>query len=550
MLLLCFVRVVRVGVVYLLLLLLLLCVGTSSYAEGLEEVNYCSLPNATFECISGGCPSGCISSSYYCANITETANNVTNTDGLECVHYKLFLGDMGRDIGMIVVLFFCLALSSAGGIGGGGIIVPMLAVIAVFPPYYSIPLSSTAIVGGSIMQVFFQIRRRHPLPGAKHRRLPDFDTILLLLPMTLAGSVVGVLANSVSPDWLILTIVVLVLTFTTYKTARKGFQLKKKKLELMRASPTPSDTTSIHSTISDDTMLEDKEDSDKDSNEGDSNDHSHSQSHTSYDMTNVLEREMGQMGQKTANKNVRTEKEMVAALQKIHKREAAMPWVPIMITLVELVGVVVFSLLRGGKGQSLANVECGDGGYWGFQAATFVFLVLMTYVGFVYVKKNHTLKIAASYQFVDGDVNYIERGILKYLFAAFIAGLLAGFLGIGGGMVLAPLLLQIGMHPLVSSGTTAYMTLFAAAGSFTQFVILNRVPLYYGIALVVVAIFGSSLGQIVLHMYVKKTGNVYVIAFILAIIIGASAILLLVSGVLGLLEAYDNGESFGFKALC
>ena len=94
------------------------------------------------------------------------------------------------------------------------------------------------------------------------------------------------------------------------------------------------------------------------------------------------------------------------------------------------------------------------------------------------------------------------------------------------------------------------MTLFAAAGSFTQFVILGRVPWRYGVALFTLSLFGSATGQVALYSYVKRTGNVFVIAFILAVIIGLACVLLLITGTLSLLDAYHQGESFGFNDLC
>lgn len=47
--------------------------------------------------------------------------------------------------------------------------------------------------------------------------------------------------------------------------------------------------------------------------------------------------------------------------------------------------------------------------------------------------------------------------------AAIVAGILAGFLGIGGGMVIGPLMLQFGMLPLVRS-SAEHVT--AAVGAF------------------------------------------------------------------------------------
>ena len=63
----------------------------------------------------------------------------------------------GNDIGLCIVLFIVLALASATGIGGGGLLIPMMMVISTFPTYYSVPLSVTSIVGGSITRFLLQV---------------------------------------------------------------------------------------------------------------------------------------------------------------------------------------------------------------------------------------------------------------------------------------------------------------------------------------------------------------------------------------------------------
>ena len=102
----------------------------------------------------------------------------------------------------------------------------------------------------------------------------------------------------------------------------------------------------------------------------------------------------------------------------------------------------------------------------------------------------------------------------------------------------------------VSAATTAYMTLFSAAASFTQFVLLDRVPFDYGLILCGLACIASVCGQIALYTYVRRTGNTSIIAFILAAAIGTANVMLLVSGVIEVKGDYDEGKSFGFNSLC
>ena len=75
------------------------------------------------------------------------------------------------------------------------------------------------------------------------------------------------------------------------------------------------------------------------------------------------------------------------------------------------------------------------------------------------------------FQNLEGDLNWDMRTALLLPIPFFFAGLLASLLGIGGGMVIGPLLLEINLHPTVSSATTAAMTLFTASSATIQFLV-------------------------------------------------------------------------------
>ena len=75
---------------------------------------------------------------------------------LECDHKKL-IPLKYNDFLMFLILFVVLALSSAAGIGGGGLIIPLMLITNQLQPFYSVPLSVTSIVGGSIVRFLVQV---------------------------------------------------------------------------------------------------------------------------------------------------------------------------------------------------------------------------------------------------------------------------------------------------------------------------------------------------------------------------------------------------------
>ena len=58
---------------------------------------------------------------------------------------------------------------------------------------------------------------------------------------------------------------------------------------------------------------------------------------------------------------------------------------------------------------------------------------------------------------------------------------MAGLIGIGGGMVLGPLMLILGIHPSVSSATTATLIVLTSSSVSVIFVISRLVPWSYAV---------------------------------------------------------------------
>jgi hypothetical protein len=59
--------------------------------------------------------------------------------------------------------------------------------------------------------------------------------------------------------------------------------------------------------------------------------------------------------------------------------------------------------------------------------------------------REHQEKVIAGYSFHPNDVIYTTRVVIIYPILGVLAGCAAGFLGIGAGMVVAPIMLEIGV---------------------------------------------------------------------------------------------------------
>mmetsp|Transcript_43583 Transcript_43583/g.51323 ORF Transcript_43583/g.51323 Transcript_43583/m.51323 type:complete len:149 (+) Transcript_43583:771-1217(+) len=128
--------------------------------------------------------------------------------------------------------------------------------------------------------------------------------------------------------------------------------------------------------------------------------------------------------------------------------------------------LILISLLRGASGMtSIVGVTpCSP---WDFTllVLSIVFLVVITAINILLVKREYTVKIKNGYQLVDGDLSWTPKLITKFLFSAFGAGFVASVVGLGGGVIFNPLLLSFKVPPSVSSATGMYMIMFSTLSS-------------------------------------------------------------------------------------
>jgi len=123
------------------------------------------------------------------------------------------------DFATFCVASILIAVAAGGGIGGGGVLVPTYIFVLQFPTKYAVPLSNCTILGSSISNLILNINKKHPLAD---RPLIDWDIMLMMEPLTIAGALVGTYIHHVSPPWLISILLDILLTLTAIRTLKKG----------------------------------------------------------------------------------------------------------------------------------------------------------------------------------------------------------------------------------------------------------------------------------------------------------------------------------------
>ncbi|AYV84460.1 MAG: hypothetical protein Hyperionvirus26_15 [Hyperionvirus sp.] len=126
---------------------------------------------------------------------------------------------------------------------------------------------------------------------------------------------------------------------------------------------------------------------------------------------------------------------------------------------------------------------------------------------------------------VDGELVWNGSLLSKYIVVSFCVGILSSFLGLGGGILINPFFIAIGMAPLGASHTTPYIAFYSSLISSIQYIYYgNQILPYYGILFFFEAIVGTLIGIYIL----ERIQNFKIILVVLGIILIVSIVLLII----------------------
>lgn len=260
--------------------------------------------------------------------------------------------------------------------------------------------------------MFFQTHPEDP-----NRPLIDYDAALVFEPCTLLGTTVGVLCNITFPEWLTVALLIIILSVTTVRTGQKGYQVMKKELSA---------------------IFKKKEEPKK------KEEAKNQQAENEEEKKLLLEpAPIDESPRPEDNASIQSINDM-ETLKQIVKEERRTPIGKFLILVACWVIILGLSLLRGGHGAaSIIGIQPCSGAYWGIFAISFPIIMSITASVAIYLLWRHKLKTRLGYNFKKGDIVWTVKTVLLYPFYCWIAGIMAALLGIGGGMIKGPLLLEL-----------------------------------------------------------------------------------------------------------
>ncbi|KAI3992675.1 hypothetical protein MKX01_007997 [Papaver californicum] len=355
------------------------------------------------------------------------------------------------------------AFGSVGGVGGGGIFVPMLTLIVGFDAKSAAPVSKCMIMGAAASTVYYNLKRRHPTIDMP---IIDYNLALLIQPTLMLGISIGVVLSVIFADWMVTLLLIIVFVGTSTMAFFKGVEKWKKETILIKEAATRLELNGSQEAL----------------------------------LKTPLLSSPSLFGQKMMNVPAEDEEE-VPILENVQWRELGL-----------LVFVwVAFLVLQIAKN----NTETCSMWYWILNLLQIPVSVGVTLYEAISLYKGNT---AIASKGAEG-MNLKVRQLIAYCFFGVLAGMVGGLLGLGGGFILGPLFLELGIP--------------------AQVPIMNLVFVLH-----------LFLGQHLVRKLINFLGRTSLIIFILAFTIFLSAIFLGGTGIANIFVKLHQKEYMGFHNLC
>ena len=130
----------------------------------------------------------------------------------------------------------------------------------------------------------------------------------------------------------------------------------------------------------------------------------------------------------------------------------------------------------------------------------------------------------------------IEINLLIVLFFGFIVGFMSGLFGVGGGFLMTPLLIFMGIPPATAVGTESVQILGSSVSGAMAHGLKKNIDYEIGAFLLVGGIFGSTLGVILFNFF-KESGNIdLIIKFLYILFLAIIGILMLIESSISLVK--------------
>eukprot|EP01022_Parablepharisma_sp_SALTPOND_P020941 TRINITY_DN3943_c0_g1_i3.p1 TRINITY_DN3943_c0_g1~~TRINITY_DN3943_c0_g1_i3.p1 ORF type:complete len:421 (-),score=-10.77 TRINITY_DN3943_c0_g1_i3:190-1452(-) len=367
--------------------------------------------------------------------------------------------------------FFLITLAvifgNAAGVGGAGIIVPVLLLVFSFDLFQAAALSNFMIFLGFLIRYAYSVKSRHP---HKNKPLIDYDTVCLMTPAALFGTKIGIIIHNTFPRPILLILLTIVLLYLACRMFIQGRKLSKRVQESKRTDSKPV-------------------------------------------VVQITE---------ANNSNSRNKQEIDAIIKNEARSIPPKQAIPILI----LFGLLILSMLiEGSKGlPSVFGFKVCSSEFWAsILSFGFCCFLVTLFIGRDCISRYNTKKLLLPAQAVD-EVQWTPGKITLYSAYGLLAGILSATFGLGGGMILSPVLVHLKLLPEVVSATSGLFVLLTTAASSSLLIAGGHWPVYYGLLTGALSVVGAFVSIYLVAGMIRKHNRQYITLYIIAGVILASGI--------------------------
>ncbi|KAK3033789.1 hypothetical protein RJ639_034360, partial [Escallonia herrerae] len=394
-----------------------------------------------------------------------------------------------------IIGFLGAAFGSVGGVGGGGIFVPMLTLIIGFDSKSATAISKCMIMGAAASTVYYNLKLRHPTLDMP---IIDYDLALLIQPMLMLGISIGVAFNVIFADWMVTVLLIILFIGTSTKAFFRGVETWNKETIMKKVVEAAQ---RLEANASGNEEAEYK----------------------------LLP---GGPSNGTGNGTNNSAEPEVSVLDNVCWKEF---------------GLLVFVWVAFLALQIIKNyTSTCSAAYW-------VVNLLQVPVSFG-VSGYEAISLYKGKRVISSkgthDSNLRVHQLILYCSCGVLAGMVGGLLGLGGGFIMGPLFLELGVPPQVSSATATFAMMFSSSMSVVEYYLIKRFPVPYALYFLAWATVAALIGQHVVRRLINILGRASLIIFILAFTIFVSAISLGGVGISNMIVKIEDHDYMGFENLC
>lgn len=462
-------------------------------------------------------------------------------------HKDLFPNIDGIEIIAIIILFSFSIITTIAGIGGGVIFLPILMIMFGFDTQEAAPISITMVFCVLLVRNLLSFSQRHPL---RDKPIINYDIALIFSPANIIGNIFGVVINKVSPSWLILVFIIILMSVNAFFTGQKAIELRKKtkksesyqniqvnltneaqnyleKLKNYRDSANTSDITNK--------LLDEKEDNNNNISHDliEINANNFISYHLDLDHNSI---------------SIIMVDETKRKLEKILRKEKRLvDYEKIIYLFLNITLLIVLNLFRGNdRMESILNFDYCGVWFWVFQFLYIPFGLMFLYFAIKKIISETQEKFKVGYVFRKNDLKWDKKTCIQLSLNGLLVGIISSLLGVGGAIISAPLLLKLGVETQEASYTASFMALFSSIVSMIEYLIDGKIKWDYAGFCAGVCVIAMIIGLKGVLEWLKKNNKLYIIVFALVFMIFVSTILNIYSNVYELITDEDSREFHEF----